>query len=180
MQYRRARIPGARSFFPVVTYKRQPILNTTPKIDILRQAFRKVRLQHPFIINAIVVLPDHLHCIWTLPVGDQDYSNRWRLIKTYFTRACARLCWQERNTSRVCKQEQTVWQRRFWEHVIRNDRDYTRHVEYIHYNPVRHGLAGAPNAWRHSILHTFVKRGLYDENWGSGTEIAIAETVGRG
>lgn len=124
--------------------------------------------RYPFEIDAIVVLPEHLHCIWTLPEGDADYSTRWRLIKTMFSRRCGDEVRGEVSAARRHKKEQAVWQRRFWEHVIRDQEDWVRHVEYIHYNPVRHGLAKAPKDWEYFSFHRYVQEGKYDLMWGLG------------
>lgn len=124
MQYRRATTPGATYFFTVVTYNRQHLFKTEPTIQLLRQSFLTVKQRHPFDIDAIVVLPDHLHCLWTLPEGDADFSTRWRLIKTYFSRHCPEQYKHKRSLARFKKKEQAIWQRRFWEHQIRNERDF--------------------------------------------------------
>src|SRR5699024_3794864 len=129
--YRRAFVLGGVLFFTVVTFERRPIFSSDDAVAHLREAFRKVKAARPFTVDAVVVLPDHLHCIWRLPEGDGDYSSRWREIKKAASRAIA-----PRSDDR---QERWAWQRRFWEHVIRDDDDWRRHVEYIHYNPVKHG-----------------------------------------
>ncbi len=123
---------------------RKPILTHPQNVDLLRKSYKKVMKKHPFKIDALVLLPEHLHCIWTLPKDDCDYSTRWRLIKSYFTRYCDPQYKLERFESRVKKKEQALWQRRFWEHTITDDEDYLKHVDYIHYNPVKHGLVKAP------------------------------------
>ena len=135
--------------------------------------------KHPFEIDAFVLLPDHLHCIWTLPAGDRDFSTRWRLIKGNFSRRCDALYKCGPNASRSKKNEQTLWQRRFWEHLIRDEGDYLRHVEYIHYNPVKHGLVKVPKDWSHSSFRRYVENGLVDLNWGAGQEINFDEDVGK-
>lgn len=112
----------------------------THRAIALREAFHTVKQRHPFNIDAIVVLPDHLHCIWTLPNGDADFSTHWRLIKTYFSRHCLAHYKRKQSSSRQTKKEQAIWQRRFWEHQIRDEKDFSRHVDYIHYNPVSHQL----------------------------------------
>jgi putative transposase len=129
--------------------------------------------RHPFGIDAAVVLPEHLHCIWTLPAEDSDYSMRWRLIKSFFSRQCGDEVRAEISASRRRKKEQAVWQRRFWEHCIRDQRDWVRHVEYIHYNPVRHGLVRAPRDWQYSSFHKYVREGKYDVMWGADTSLQI-------
>ena len=156
MHYRRARTLGATYFFTVVTYNRQPLFNHPETVQLLRQSFHIVKQQHPFDIEAIVVLPDHLHCMWSLPAGDADFSTRWRLIKSHFTRSCPEPYKRARSLSRRHKQEQAVWQRRFWEHQIRDEKDFVRHVDYIHINPVSHGLVKAPIEWPYSSFHRLV------------------------
>jgi len=184
MRYSRARLKGGTYFFTVVTHKRVKIFNRSDNVELLRQAFRKVIKRHPFKIEAFVLLPDHLHCIWTLPQGDADFSTRWRLIKTYFSRHIGFVGWvEERNptkktTSRLRKNEKSIWQRRFWEHLIRNHEDLRRHVEYIHYNPVKHGLTKAPGDWDFSSFHRYVDKGMYDIKWGAGVKMQFDTTVG--
>jgi putative transposase len=178
MQYRRAKTKGGTYFFTVVTHNRRKFLCYPANVSLLREAFRYVMAEHPFQIDAIVLLPDHLHCIWTLPNGDNDYSTRWRLIKSCFTRHCDPVYRGAPSASRQKKQEQAVWQRRFWEHQIRDERDFTQHVEYIHYNPVKHGLAKAPRDWPYSSFHRDVRRGIYAEGWGAEREIVFADGIG--
>ena len=178
MQYRQARTAGGTYFFTVVTYDRQPILCTPNSINILKNAFQYVIAKHPFTVEAMVVLPDHLHCIWAMPDGDRDFSTRWRLIKSKFTRDCDKNLRQTPSRSRRDKQEQAIWQRRFWEHLIRDDTDYLNHVEYIHYNPVKHEYVGQPGQWPHSTFDRFVRDGLYSRDWG-GNGIIINDMIGK-
>ena len=162
--YRRRRLPGGCYFFTVATLERSRGLLTT-HIDRLRSAFRLVRHRYPFTIDAVVVLPDHLHCVWTLPTQDDDFSTRWRLIKSTFSKS---LPTHDRTSpSRGSKRERGVWQRRFWEHAIRDENDFEQHVEYIHYNPVKHGYTKRPIDWPFSSFHRYVKRGLYPLHWGT-------------
>lgn len=162
MQYRRAYIPGASYFFTVNILRRDTAV-LTDHVDVLRQSIRQVKARHPFRIEAMVVLPDHLHAIWTLPDGDADFSTRWRLIKSAFSRALPR---EERiEASRHHKGERGLWQRRFWEHVIRDDKDFANHVDYIHFNPVKHGHADRPVDWPYSSIHTFIKEGVISREW---------------
>ena len=121
MQYRRAFIPGASYFFTLVTEKRRALFNDEKNVDILRQAFRQVKTKRPFTIEAIVILPDHLHCIWTLPPGDADFSTRWRLIKTWFSKHCPAELREEPVLARQRKEQQAIWQHRFWGHVLRDE-----------------------------------------------------------
>ena len=163
--YRRAQIAGGTYFFTVVLADRSARL-LTDHVDLLRGAFADVKSLLPFTINAIVVLPDHLHCVWTLPDGDHDFSSRWRRIKAAFSRAipsCADV-----TTSQASKGERGIWQRRFWEHLIRDDADYDAHVSYIHYNPVKHGHVARASDWPHSSFHRFVRSGIYAADWAAG------------
>ena len=178
MQYRRAKVKGGTYFFTLVTYQRKKIFSDPCNIELLRQVFSKVIKAHPFEINAVVLLPDHLHCIWTLPQGDTDFSMRWRLIKSYFTRRCNDEHKSLRTESRFKKKEQAIWQRRFWEHIIRDEQDHIKHVEYIHYNPVKHRLVTGPKDWPYSSFHRYVRDGMYDLEWGTGAEIKFESKVG--
>ncbi|MBD2194885.1 MULTISPECIES: REP-associated tyrosine transposase [Calothrix] len=179
MQYRRATIAGGTYFFTVVTDNRKKFLCIPSYVVLLRDAFRDVMKQHPFIIDACVVLPDHLHCIWTLPPEDSDFSTRWRLIKSYFSRKCDTLLAENLSSSKQKKQERAIWQRRFWEHLIKDEVDFKNHVEYIHYNPVKHGLVQAPKDWEYSSFHRAVRQGMYDVMWGAGEEIVFAADIGK-
>ncbi|MEA5465830.1 REP-associated tyrosine transposase [Leptothoe sp. PORK10 BA2] len=178
MQYRRATTPGATYFFTVVTYNRQRLFATDETIQLLRYAFHRVKQSHPFDIDAIVILPDHLHCLWTMPDGDADFSTRWRLIKTDFSRHCPELYKRRRSLSRYQKKEQAIWQRRFWEHQIRDERDFVRHVDYIHYNPVSHRLVSAPCDWPYSSFHRYVEQGVYSKDWGASEDLDLADGIG--
>jgi putative transposase len=178
MNYRRARTPGGTFFFTVVTHNRRPFLCVPENIALLRQAFRYAMANHPFQIDAVVILPEHLHCLWTLPAGDEDFSTRWRLIKTHFTRHCAVTYQAQASTPRRHKQEKAVWQHRFWEHQIRDEDDFTRHVEYIHYNPVKHGLVSAPIDWEHSSFRRYVQASLYPAEWGAEQPLAFPANMG--
>lgn len=170
MRYRRVRIDGGSYFFTVVTYKRQPIFKNADAIALLQKSITDVRAVHPFEIPAQVILHDHLHAIWTLPDGDSDFPMRWRQIKAAFTRAMDPDDDASKSKSRTSKGERTLWQRRYWEHVIRGDDDFTAHVEYIHFNPVKHRLAVRPRDWTNSTFLDWVARGLYDLNWGADAE----------
>ncbi|EAZ91247.1 REP-associated tyrosine transposase [Crocosphaera chwakensis] len=172
MQYRRAKQPGSSYFFTLVTHNRRSFLCEAENIVLLRDSFRRVIEKHPFIIDAIVILPNHLHCIWTLPQGDAEFSTRWRLIKSWFSCQCDRKYQGNISTSRQSKQERAIWQRRFWEHLIRDEEDFINHADYIHYNPVHHGLVSRPKDWEYSSFHRYVQRGVYDVNWGS-SEIPV-------
>ena len=124
--------------------------------------------QHPFKLDAFVLLPDHLHCIWTLPKDDSNFSTRWRLVKSYFSHRCKNRHQSIISASRGKKKEQALWQRRFWEHLIRDEADLISHVEYIHYNPVKHGLVTAPKDWEYSSFHRYVQVGIYTKSGSTG------------
>ena len=164
--YCRAYLPGGIYFFTVVTLNRVPIFTNEDRVEVLRQAFRKVMATRPFEIDAMVILPEHLHCIWRMPEGDADYSSRWREIKKAASRQIS-IATNARN-------ERMVWQRRFWEHAIRDEEDWRRHVDYIHYNPVKHGLASRPGAWAWSSFGNAVSKGWYEESWGANEPAIIA------
>ncbi|MEI8572813.1 transposase [Methylomonas sp. LW13] len=156
--YRRLYVPGGLYFFTVVAYRRQPIFADIQRVALLRQAFQEVKCKRPFDITAAVILPDHLHCLWLLPEGDFDYSTRWQMIKTAFSR---------RVSASVKKDgAKTIWQPRFFEHCIRDESDFNKHLDYIHYNPVKHGLALSPGEWPHSSFQRFVDAGFYPASWG--------------
>ena len=163
--YRRSHTPGATWFFTVNLAERRGNTRLVDHIDALRDAFARTRARHPFHIEAIVVLPDHLHCLWRLPPGDGDYATRWSLIKAGFSRT---LPPGERiSASRRKRGERGIWQRRFWEHQIRDERDFERHTDYIHYNPVKHGHATTAAAWPHSSFHAFVAKSVYAPDWAA-------------
>ena len=164
MRYRRARVPGATYFFTVNLADRRSRL-LVEHIDVLRATLRRVRQAHPFHMGAMVVLPDHLHAMWTLPADDADFSMRWMLIKAGFSRQMARI--EGRSASRVAKSERGIWQRRFWEHLIRDARDYERHFDYIHFNPVKHGLAQAAVDWPYSSIHRYIRLGTLARDWAA-------------
>ena len=167
-QYRRNFAPGACYFITEVTYLRRPWLCLDLARNALRAAIVKVRRHHPFIIEAWVLLPDHLHCLWTLPESDSDYSTRWRLIKSSVTAEIGSIVGAPSDSvSRRRRGERSVWQRRFWEHTIRDEADFRIHCDYLHFNPVKHGLCIAPKLWPYSSFHRFVEEGRYESNWGS-------------
>jgi len=124
------------------------------------------------------MLPDHIHCIWTLPDGDNDYPMRWRQIKSYFTKNCDDRYKGIRTESMKKRFAHAVWQRRFWEHQIRDDRDFAAHVDYIHYNPVKHGYVKSPREWEYSTFNRYVKEGIYDINWGETEDVIFDDGVG--
>ncbi len=166
--YRRNYVAGGTFFFTLVTQDRQPILTTESGRRFLRKAFRKVRRKLPFTLFALVVLPDHLHCVWTLPSGVSDYSLRWSQIKEEFTRQFLKAGGTEgtRSESRELHRERGVWQRRFWEHTCEDEDDLKRCVDYAHWNPIKHGLVTRVRDYNWSSFHRFVRLGEYDLDWG--------------
>jgi len=163
--YRRYRVLGGTYFFTVNLLERYPNDLLIRHVEILRTVVRETRRRWPFHIDAWVVLPDHLHCVWTLPVGDDDNSNRWRLIKQGFSKALPMT--ERRSAVRVARGERGIWQRRFWDHYIRDDGDYASHVDYCHINPVKHGLVGRVSDWPYSSFHRYVERGIYPLDWAT-------------
>ena len=171
MRYIRSDIKGATYFFTVNLADRNKS-TLVDRIENLRLVMKNVKRAHPFTIDAIVILPEHLHTIWTLPEGDNNYSVRWSLIKAGFSREISKteVC----TNSRISKGERGIWQRRYWEHLIRDDADYQTHVNYIHYNPVKHGYVSSPSDWPYSSIHRFMVDGMCESNWG-GSEPCFPE-----
>ncbi|MBE0412599.1 transposase [Yoonia sp.] len=161
-RYRRYRRTGGTYFFTVNLADRTSTL-LVDHIDTLRQAFVQTSAERHIIVNAMVILPDHLHAVWTLPECDADYSTRWRLIKSRFSRTVGTR--QPRSASQVAKQERGIWQRRFWEHTIRNECDYNAHIAYCWGNPVKHGLVARAADWPFSSIHRDIKAGLVNADW---------------
>ncbi len=166
VHYRRHRVAGGSFFFTVTLNDRQSC-TLTDHIDLLRTAFHDTQRCRPFVIDCIVILPGHLHIIWTLPDSDADYSGRWRSIKSRFTRT---LCQRGVTIPRHAGGEYALWQRRFWEHTLRDARDKERHVDYIHYNPVRHGYVSSVADWPYSSFHRYVRQGLLPVDWADDGE----------
>ena len=160
--YRRNRVPGGSYFFTVNILDRKKSL-LVDHIEKLRQAIRQTRKKKPFHIDAWVVLPDHMHCIWTLPDSDSDYSGRWREIKKSFSKSLSKTEYH----TKLRRNERGIWQHRFWEHTIRDELDYQRHMDYLHYNPVKHGLVDTVQEWQFSTFHYLVEQGVYPQNWGN-------------
>jgi REP-associated tyrosine transposase len=162
VHYRRNLVPGGTFFFTVTLADRRDT-TLVDRITALRDAFRVARSERPFAVDAIVVLPDHLHAMMTLPSGDADFSGRWRRIKALFTHRVVR---EGLAVERNRRGEFALWQRRFWEHTIRDEADFARHVDYIHFNPVKHGLVSRVGDWPHSSFHQYVRRGVLPADWG--------------
>jgi putative transposase len=159
---RYVRAKGSVFFFTVVLAERQSNL-LCEQIERLRRTYRSVQQRRPFETIAICVLPDHIHALWALPEGDADFPTRWSLIKSGFSRG---LDSKPRSASKAGKREKGIWQRRYWEHAIRDDVDLGRHTDYIHFNPVKHGHVTCVADWPHSSFHRYVERGLLSADWG--------------
>ena len=168
-EYRRALIAGGTFFFTVNLAAREGNDLLVRHIGHLRHSVREVRRRHPFDIVAAVVLPEHLHMIWRLPPGDADFPVRWRLSRSGFSSSL--LPGERRSASRIAKGERGIWQRRYWEHQIRCDEDMRRHVEYIHYNPVKHGHVTRPGDWAYSSFHRYVRDGVYPSDWAAADAV---------
>ena len=167
-QYRRSIVPGGTYFLTQVTYQRRQWLCQDLARKTLRQAIKQIQCKYPFTIDGFVLLPNHFHCLWTLPIGDSNYATRMRLIKTYVTKHCGKQLHfpDSISDSRRQRKESNLWQRRFWEHLIRDEQDFNRHLDYIHYNPVKHGLCSAAKEWQYSSFHRYVSQGVYPLDWG--------------
>jgi putative transposase len=162
--YCRNRVPGGTYFFTVNLLDRRSELLVT-HVEALRDAVRDARRRAPFHIDAWVVLPEHLHCIWTLPPEDDDFSGRWRALKKAFSKAVP--VNEPRSSVRLQRRERGIWQRRFWEHTIHDDADYANHMDYVHFNPVKHGLVERVGDWPFYSFHRCVAAGLYPAGWRS-------------
>ena len=168
MHYRRANTAGGTYFFTVNLADRRSDL-LVRHMEVMRAVTSAVKQAHPFTILAMVVLPEHLHALWRLPKGDIDYPMRWSLIKAGISRRIEK---NERiSASRQAKRERGIWQRRYWEHQIRDEDDLSRHVDYIHYNPVKHGWVSRPVDWPHSTLHSYIERGMVTADWGGRIDV---------
>ncbi len=165
--YRRRFRPGGMFFFTVVTDGRRPLFTSDAACHCLRAALHEVQTRWPFEITAIVLLPEHLHCIWQLPEGDTDYSKRWSTLKRLFTQRWLAGAGSETavTPSRRRQRQRGVWEKRFWEHLIRDEKDMIHHVNYIHFNPVKHDLVRCPHAWAHSSFHRWVEEGYHARDW---------------
>lgn len=166
-QYRRLYQKGGIVFLTIVTYNRKSIFNNPRNIDLLRKATATVKSEIPFDILGAVILPDHFHFLWQLPPDNVDYSKRVGRLKALFTKSLKKgnNLLQEIPESRKKHRESNIWQRRFWEHTIRDERDFEQHLDYIHYNPVKHGLVSCPHLWEYSSFNLWVKKGFYDQDW---------------
>jgi putative transposase len=154
VEYRRPKITGGSYFFTVNCAERKGVRTLTENIEFLRQSFRKVKQSHPFKIDAIMVLPEHLHCVLTLPLGVADFKARWSLIKAGFSRALPNI--ERKSPSRIIRGDRDIWQRRYWEHLLRDEIDFECHADYIHWNPVKHGWVKQVKDWPYSSFHDYV------------------------
>jgi putative transposase len=166
--YRRYFVPGGTYFFSIATYHRQPLFADKQNVQRLRNAVAFVKKEMPFEICAAAILPDHMHFLWSLPSGDVAYSKRIGRMKVEFTRALRGVAALPSGLShsRLKRHESDVWQRRFWEHTVDDEEDFDRLFDYIHYNPVKHGLASCPHQWEASSFHHWVSKGVCDQHWG--------------
>lgn len=169
--YRRVWQPGGTYFFTVNLLDRYHNDLLVRYIDTLREVIQNVRKRHPFKIHAWVVLPDHMHCIIELPQNDSDYAVRLRLIKQGFSKEIP--CIEPISAARRSRGERGIWQRRYWEHLIRDEEDFRAHMDYVHINPFKHGLVSCVVDWPYSTFHRLVKMGIYPSNWAGGCEIAL-------
>ncbi len=168
VQYRRNFVAGGTYFFTVALNNRQSTI-LVDYVDLLRSSFQHVKQKHPFITEAMVVLPDHLHAIWTLPPGDIAYPKSWQLFKARFTRLVRK---SGLEIGKNARGEYSLWQRRYWEHTIRDPEDLVRHIDYIHYNPIKHGYVVCAADWPYSSFHRHVENGLLPRDWcGKGIDI---------
>lgn len=161
-RYRRLLIEGGAFFFTLALADRGSDL-LVRHIERLRHAYAEMEKRHPFETVAICILPDHIHALWRLPDADADYAARWSLFKSGFSRGLP--ADQTRSLSKIAKREKGIWQRRYWEHAIRDDADFERHVDYIHYNPVKHRLVTRVADWPFSSFHRYVEQGILPSDW---------------
>ena len=169
--YRRAWHPGGTYFFTVNLLERSGNDLLVKHIEELRAAIRAVMRSHPFTIHAWVVLPDHFHCVVELPQDDSDFATRMRLIKTRFSKLIAPN--ENRSAVRVRRVERGIWQRRYWEHLIRDDKDFAAHMDYVHINPLKHGLVKRVGDWPYSTFHRLVEQGVYPYDWAGGDDVDL-------
>ena len=173
MDYRRAWHMGGTYFFTVNCLQRKNNDLLVRNIDLLREVIGKVKRTHPFTIHAWVILPEHMHCVIELPEGDADFKTRWMLIKMLFSRSIPKN--ERRSDVRIQRRERGIWQRRYWEHLIKNEADFQAHVDYVHINPVKHGLVTQVKDWPYSTFHRLVEQRVYPQDWGGGIEGALSD-----
>jgi putative transposase len=184
-EYIRTYVPGGTFFFTVVTNRRKPLFSSDRARAYLREATLAVQSERPFTLVATVLLPEHGHCIWALPEGDQDYSKRWGIIKSLFSKLWLAAGGNAGIVSdaRTKHRERGIWQKRFWEHRIRNEQDFIHHVNYSHFNPVKHGLVQCPHAWPYSSFPRWVDQGFYQRDWlcdCSGQKPQVPDSIQQG
>ncbi len=170
MRYRRSKTKGGTFFFTIVTYQRRKIFNDDLTASQFMNAIKQIKNKHPFKMIGYVLLPDHFHCIWTLPENDNDFSMRWRLIKSCFTRLYLPNSKISLTPSRKNKKEQSIWQRRFWEHEIRSEEELAKYLDYIHYNPIKHHYVDGASQWKYSSFQHYVNKQIYLPDWGSSEQ----------
>jgi putative transposase len=168
MDYRRAWHAGGTYFFTLNLLKRKDNDLLVKHVDVLKNAIKQVKQAHPFIIHAWVILPDHMHCVIELPQEDLDFATGLRLIKINFSKALPKT--EYRSQVRLKRGERGIWQRRYWEHLIRDEADYIAHIDYVHINPVKHGLVKQLKDWPYSTFHKMVKLGIYPADWGGNVD----------
>ena len=171
--YRRAWHLGGTYFFTLNLLQRAGNDLLVQNVEALREAVRRVRKRHPFVIHGWVILPDYLHCVIELPERDADFALRWRLIRSTFSREIPPTEW--RSPVRQRRGERGIWQRRYWEHLIRDETDFAAHMDYVHFNPAKHGLVERVKDWPYSTFHRLVERGVYPPDWAGS---AGADGVG--
>ncbi len=174
MEYRRVWQAGGTYFFTVNLLARKNNDLLVRHIDLIRTSVRDVKRRFPFKIHAWVVLPDHIHCVIELPIDDSDFATRWRLIKTNFSKSLPNI--EYKSAIRIARGERGIWQRRYWEHLIRDEKDFRAHVDYVHINPVKHGLVNCVKDWPYSTFHRYVAKEIYTSDWaGSATELSYSD-----
>jgi putative transposase len=184
-EYIRTYVPGGTFFFTLITHRRRTLFSSSSARSCLREAILGVQRERPFRLVASVLLPNHFHCIWVLPEGDADYSKRWGIIKSRFSRLWLAKCGDEITISpaRAEHRERGIWQKRFWEHRIRDEDDFIHHVNYMHYSPVKHGLAQCPHQWQCSSFDRWVQQGFYQRDWlcdCAGTSLRVPDYLREG
>jgi putative transposase len=174
MDYRRVWYAGGTYFFTINLLERKNNDLLVKQISALKDVIKTVKKAHPFIIHAWVILPEHMHCVIELPKGDNDFATRIRLIKSNFSKAIPKT--ERISEVRKARGERGIWQRRYWEHLIRDEADYQAHMDYVHINPVKHGLVKQVKDWPHSTFHHLVQQGIYPEDWGGRAESDLPYT----
>jgi len=176
-EYRRSRVPVGTYFFTLVTYNCRPLFASKSNCHLLVNVWNDVRSSHTFESVAACILPDHIHAIWTLPEGDDDYPMRWKEIKRLFTQEYNRgnMDSLSRTKSQQTQGEATIWHRRYWEHTIRDQDDLNAYIDYVHINPLKHGLVNMVKDWPWSSFHRYVKEGVYPEHWGGKPDMKLMD-----